>query len=122
MVGELADQWALVAGLVGEPAASKPGVGAKQRDYELELAKAENARLGEALKEMAVKLMLIEEKTVGAEWPSSCPGRRPVANTLRRPQAQSANPATVAHQLTDDFRATPVGGQGIRCKLLNSPL
>ena len=49
-------------GALAALAASKPGVGARQRDYELERAKAENARLGEALKEMAVKLMLIEGK------------------------------------------------------------
>ncbi|MEP6527843.1 MAG: hypothetical protein ABJA86_11840 [Nocardioidaceae bacterium] len=49
-------------GALAALAASKPGVGARQRDYELEQAKAENARLGEALKEMAVKLMLIEGK------------------------------------------------------------
>jgi transposase len=33
-----------------------------KRDLELEAARAEAARLGEALKEMAVKLMLIEGK------------------------------------------------------------
>jgi hypothetical protein len=33
-----------------------------ERDYELELAKAEVARLSEALKEMAVKLTLVEGK------------------------------------------------------------
>jgi len=49
-------------GALAALAASKPGVGTRQRDYELEVAKAENARLGEALKEMAVKLMLIEGK------------------------------------------------------------
>jgi transposase len=49
-------------GALAALAASKPGVGARQRDYELEQAKAENARLGEALKEMAVKLMLVEGK------------------------------------------------------------
>lgn len=49
-------------GALAALAASKPGVGARQRDYELEQAKSENARLGEALKEMAVKLMLIEGK------------------------------------------------------------
>jgi transposase len=37
-------------------------VGARERDYELELATAEVARLSEALKEMAVKLMLVEGK------------------------------------------------------------
>lgn len=43
-------------------AASKPGVGAKARDYELEAAKAEIARLSEACKELAVKLTLVEGK------------------------------------------------------------
>jgi transposase-like protein len=41
-------------------AESRPGVKAAQR--ELEAARADNARLGEALKEMAVKLMLVEGK------------------------------------------------------------
>jgi len=49
-------------GALAALAASKPGVGARERDYELELAKAEVARLSEALKEMAVKLMLVEGK------------------------------------------------------------
>ena len=49
-------------GALAALAASRPGVAARQRDYELELAKAENARLSEALKEMAVKLMLVEGK------------------------------------------------------------
>jgi len=43
-------------------AASKPGVAGRQRDYELEAAKAEVARLSEACKELAVKLMLVEGK------------------------------------------------------------
>jgi transposase len=43
-------------------AESKPGVPQAKRDLELEAARAEAARLGEALKEMAVKLMLIEGK------------------------------------------------------------
>jgi hypothetical protein len=37
-------------------------VQATKRDLELEHARAEAARLGEALKEMAVKLMLVEGK------------------------------------------------------------
>ncbi len=49
-------------GALSALAASKPGVQARERDYELELAKAEVARLSEALKEMAVKLMLVEGK------------------------------------------------------------
>jgi transposase len=49
-------------GALAALAASKPGVGAKNRDYELEAAKAEVARLGETVKEMAVKLMLVEGK------------------------------------------------------------
>jgi hypothetical protein len=45
-------------------AASKPGVAARERDYELELAKAEVKRLSETVTEMAVKLMLVEGKGV----------------------------------------------------------
>jgi len=41
---------------------SRPGVKARERDWELEAARADAARLGEALKEMAVKLMLVEGK------------------------------------------------------------
>jgi transposase len=43
-------------------ASSRPGAKSKERDFELEAARADAARLGEALKEMAVKLMLVEEK------------------------------------------------------------
>ena len=43
-------------------ASSRPGPRAKERDFELEAARADAARLGEALKEMAVKLMVIEGK------------------------------------------------------------
>jgi transposase-like protein len=43
-------------------AESKPGVGQARRDVELEAARAEAARLGEALKELAVKLVLVEGK------------------------------------------------------------
>ena len=49
-------------GALAALAASKPGVQARERDYELELAKAEIARLAETVKEMAVKLMLVEGK------------------------------------------------------------
>ena len=49
-------------GALAALAASKPGAAAGQRDYELEAAKAENARLSEALKEMAVRLTLVEGK------------------------------------------------------------
>ena len=41
---------------------SRPGVKSRERDWELEMARADAARLGEALKEMAVKLMLVEGK------------------------------------------------------------
>jgi transposase len=41
---------------------SKPGMKAGARDFELDMARADAARLGEALKEMAVKLMLVEGK------------------------------------------------------------
>ncbi len=49
-------------GALAALAASKPGVQGKERDYELEAAKAEVARLSEACKEMAVKLTLVEGK------------------------------------------------------------
>lgn len=42
-------------GAVAALAASKPGVASRARDYELEAAKAEVARMSEALKEMAVQ-------------------------------------------------------------------
>jgi transposase len=56
-IREVAKQGALAA-----LSASKPGVSGRARDYELEAAKAEVARLSEALKEMAVKLTLVEGK------------------------------------------------------------
>jgi transposase len=43
-------------------AESRPGVQAAKRDAELEAARAEAARLGEALKELAVWLLLVEGK------------------------------------------------------------
>ena len=41
---------------------SKPGVQTARRDLELEAARAEAARLGEALQELAVRLVLVEGK------------------------------------------------------------
>jgi transposase len=41
---------------------SRPGTKPKARDHELEAARADAVRLGDALKEMAVKLMLVEGK------------------------------------------------------------
>jgi transposase len=49
-------------GALAALAASKPGVHARERDYELELARAEVVRLSEAVKQMAVKLTLVEGK------------------------------------------------------------
>ncbi len=49
-------------GALAALASSKPGSKGKERDYELEAAKAEVARLSEAVKELAVKLMLVEGK------------------------------------------------------------
>jgi transposase len=43
-------------------AESKPGVQQAKRDLELEAARAEAARLGEAVRELAVKLVLVEGK------------------------------------------------------------
>ena len=49
-------------GALSALAASKPGVKARQRDYELEAARAEIARFSEACKELAVKLTMVEGK------------------------------------------------------------
>ena len=49
-------------GALAALAASKPGVAGRQRDYELEQARAEVARLSEACKELAVRLTLVEGK------------------------------------------------------------
>jgi transposase len=49
-------------GALAALAASRPGKKTRERDHELEALRAENARLGEALKEMAVRLTLVEGK------------------------------------------------------------
>ena len=49
-------------GALAALADSKPGVAAARRDLELEAARAEAARLGEAVKELAVRLLLVEGK------------------------------------------------------------
>jgi len=49
-------------GALAALAASRPGTAGRQRDYELEAAKAEIARLSEACKELAIKLTLVEGK------------------------------------------------------------
>jgi transposase len=56
-IREVARQGALEA-----LATSKPGTQPTRRDLELEAARAEAARLGEALKELAVRLLLVEGK------------------------------------------------------------
>jgi transposase len=71
-IGEAADQWAVdrstimrlreVAkqGALAALAESRPGVRSKEQDLELAQAKAEAARLGEALKDL--ELLLVEGK------------------------------------------------------------
>jgi len=49
-------------GAIQALADSKPGVQQARRDLELEAARAEAARLGEAVRELAVKLVLVEGK------------------------------------------------------------
>jgi transposase-like protein len=49
-------------GAIQALAESKPGVQQARRDVELEAARAEAARLGEAVRELAVKLVLVEGK------------------------------------------------------------
>ena len=63
-VRQVAKEGALAA--LAALAASKPGVGKTARDVELEEANAEIARLSEAVKELAVKLTLLEGK--GGSW------------------------------------------------------
>jgi transposase-like protein len=41
---------------------SRPGAKTRERDFELERVRAENARLSEAVKQMAIKLTLVEGK------------------------------------------------------------
>jgi transposase-like protein len=50
------------AGALAALAESRPGVKARERDVELEAARAEIARLSAALTQMAVKLTLVEGK------------------------------------------------------------
>ena len=54
-------------GAMAALSASKPGVGKTSRDVELDAANAEVARLSEAVKELAVKLTLLEGKG-GSGW------------------------------------------------------
>lgn len=66
-MAEAAEQWQVDGGTItrirtvakegalGALASSHPGRPAAERDFELEAARADAARLGEALKEMAVK-------------------------------------------------------------------
>jgi len=49
-------------GALAALAASRPGKQARERDHELEALKADNARLSEAVKELAIKLTLVEGK------------------------------------------------------------
>ena len=49
-------------GALAALAESRPGIKSRTRDVELDAAKAEIARLSETVKEMAVKLMLVEGK------------------------------------------------------------
>jgi transposase-like protein len=49
-------------GALAALAASRPGQRARERDHELEALRAENARLAEAVKELAVRLTLVEGK------------------------------------------------------------
>src|SRR5438046_4532707 len=80
-ISEAADQWEVdrstimrlreVAkqGALAALAESRPGTRSKEQDLELAQAKAEAARLGEALKELASSCCWWREKGAGAEWP-----------------------------------------------------
>jgi transposase len=49
-------------GALAALAASRPGMRSRERDWELEALKADNARLAEAVKQMAIRLTLVEGK------------------------------------------------------------
>ena len=92
-------------GAIQALAESRPGMAAARRDVELEAARAEAARLGEALKEMAVKLMLIEGKGVGTEWPG--PG-----SCRSGHQGRAAGPAGAGHGAGLDGPGSLPGASG----------
>jgi transposase len=92
---EVAKQGALEA-----LAESRPGTRSKEHDLELQQARAEAARLGEALKELVVKLLLVEGKGAGAEWPGPAAGGS-------GHQGRPAGPA----------RAGGAGRLGVPCRL-----
>jgi hypothetical protein len=58
-MAEAAERWQVDSGVIMR---IRTGAKSKARDYELEAARTDALRLGEALKEMAVKLMLVEGK------------------------------------------------------------
>ncbi len=62
-------------GALAALASSKPGNTVKERDYELEAAKAEVARLSEAVKKSRSGSPWPGEKAVGVEWPCPTPCR-----------------------------------------------
>jgi transposase-like protein len=73
-MAEVAEKWGVDRGVIlrirtvakegalAALASSRPGRKAAERDFELETARADATRPGEALKEMAVKLMVAEGK------------------------------------------------------------
>src|SRR5674476_575335 len=69
-------------GALAALSASRPGVGKSARDVELDAANAEVVRLSEAVKELAVKLTLLEGKG-GSGWRGPAPSRR-----MSTPQAR----------------------------------
>ena len=69
-------------------AASKPGVRVRERDYELEAAKAEVARLSEAVRQMAVKLTLV----VGSTRASDTSAQTTNTKDEVKPAARSTHP------------------------------
>ena len=76
---DLEDACAPVAkeGALGALANSRPGVKARERDWELEAARADPARLGEGLRGRAVQLMLVEGKGGGGGVAGRGVGRGP---------------------------------------------
>jgi hypothetical protein len=89
----------------GALAASKPGVQGRERDCELEASKAEVARLSETVKEMPVKLTLVEGKHCDGpvrRW--SCPSAGRTAGTADARSAGCSTASPAASRCTVCYR------------------
>lgn len=99
-------------GALGPLAASKPGVRQGGNDRELAAARAEIARLSDALKEIGVRLLLAEGKSAGTECdplPPASSGSATAtelhARNSQEPGPTTLRPATTPHRRSRRRRA-----------------